>query len=162
MGFSQIKVGDVAPTFFTRTLDGEDFFLSKTINDSSLVVFSFFATWCVSCTREIPLLDSLQNELPNVKIYLVNAGNMKIEDEIRKEDPKKVTKFIKNLNVNLPVLTDKFGLVAKKYATTVLPKLVVIDSKGKITYLKTGFKNGDEKEIIEHLKLKILTGQVED
>ena len=60
---AEIKVGDPAPTFFVRTIDNKNFFLSDTLKKSEPIVLSFFATWCLPCRKEIPVLDTLSNSM---------------------------------------------------------------------------------------------------
>ena len=70
---SEIKIGDEAPTFYVRTLDEKDFFLSDSLkNNQRPIVFSFFATWCIPCRQEIPVLDFLRKNQPVDPKILVN------------------------------------------------------------------------------------------
>jgi len=147
------QIGEQAPTFFLRTVDGETFFLSKQVGaqatpaNKSPLVFSFFATWCIPCKAEIPVLHQLQEEFSKVKFYLVNV----------EEKPELVKKYVAANDINLPILMDVYSVVAKKYGivntdnVAVLPQLVLIDSGGKLVYMHEGYQAGDEKDLREHL-----------
>ena len=75
---SEIKIGDEAPTFYVRTLDDRDFFLSDSLKKNQRpIVFSFFATWCTACRVEIPVLDSIRNIYPEIDFYLINVSGLK-------------------------------------------------------------------------------------
>ena len=50
------------------------------------------------------------------------------------------------------MVLDKYGKVFEKFGGVVLPLLVVIDKKGKVTYHHTGYVEGDEVELKDHLK----------
>ena len=147
--FSQLKIGDDAPTFFSKTLENKYFFLSDYLEgNSSPIVLSFFATWCVPCRIELPILDSLSQHYKNTKFYLVNVGGVK---DKQKQKQVTVETFLKELDIELPVLIDKYANVAIKYEGLILPRIVIIDANGKIAYLKTGYEVGDENKLIEIL-----------
>lgn len=146
-----LRVGDVAPPVYLRTLDGKDFFLrdySGTMRSpkkkSYIVVFSFFATWCKPCKKEIPHLIVLQEQYKSkdVKILLIDVG----------EEPEKVKEFVKANGVTLPVLMDRYSLVSKKYGAKTLPTLVVIGKDGNVKAIRSGYTDGDEKKLDEILK----------
>ena len=150
--FAELKVGDNAPTFFVRDLNEGNFFLSDTLKLQKPTVLDFFATWCEPCKKEMPILDTLSREYKDVNFYLVNVSGLMQGKEKKIEDPIKVKEMVTKLNVSLTVLMDKFGKAAEKYEVKSLPKLVVIDGKGKIYYIHDGYEKGDEIKLIEILK----------
>ena len=141
--FSQLKIGDDAPTFFSKTLENKYFFLSDYLEgNSSPIVLSFFATWCVPCAKEIPELTKMSNEFDDDFQFLlvdVNEKRDKVKEHVRKK------------NISLQVVLDKYGKTFEKFGGKTLPLLVVINKKGKITYHHTGYKKGDEIKLKEHL-----------
>jgi len=148
---SQLKVGDDAPTFYAKTLDNRSFFLSDSLERNQRpIVLSFFATWCIPCRKEIPMLDTVRTKYPDIDFYLVNVSGLSQGKKVFKEDPKLVKKMIESLGTTMPVLMDKYGNAAQKYDALILPRLVVIDS-GRIVYAHTGYEDGDEKKLIEIL-----------
>ena len=151
-----LKVGDVAPTFYLNTLDSKRFYLSKVLQKKTPIVLSFFATWCEPCKKEMPVLEKLSKEFKETDFYLINVSNLVQGNKKLKEDPKLVQRMIEGLKLTMPVLMDKYALVAKKYDALVLPRLAIIGSDGKIAYLHTGYEPEDEKDIIAILnKLKL-------
>ena len=148
--------GELAPTFYLTDLSGNDFFASRVYGDKakepSAVVFSFFATWCIPCRAEVPQLEILSQEFPEIQFYLVSV----------KDPEEKILKWLNDLKVELPVLVDKYGNTAKKFnvigegdagqEVASLPSLFIIDKSGTIIYQHTGYKPGDEialKKILE-------------
>lgn len=143
--------GDLAPTFYLTDLRGNDFFASKVYGDQakepSAVVLSFFATWCIPCRAEVPQLEILSQEFPEIQFYLVAV----------KDPEDKILKWLNDLKVELPVLNDKYGNTAKKFnvigesdsgqEVASLPSLFIIDKAGIIVYQHTGYKPGDELEL---------------
>ncbi|MEA3288413.1 MAG: TlpA disulfide reductase family protein [Candidatus Marinimicrobia bacterium] len=152
-----LKVGDSAPTFFLRDLDGENFFLSKTIKQKQVIVLSFYATWCIPCRTEIPAYEKLlaETEFEAVKLIYIHVG----EPKVKMEDPKAGIELIHKMKANLkmshPILFDRYGVVADKYGASSLPTTVVIGPDGKVHYYHSGFKPGDGAKVKEVL-LKIL------
>ena len=149
--FSELKVGDPAPTFYIRTLEEKNFFMSDTLKHDKPIILSFFATWCVPCREEIPVLDSVRQEFPDMKFYLVDVSGLNTNGKAMIEDSLQVANMINYLKVDILVLMDLYGKTAEKYAVKELPTLVVIDPKGKISYVHTGYKRGEEKELISIL-----------
>ncbi len=153
-----VQAGSAAPGFYTKTLEGADFFsrdyfgvpreIPKARKERQHAVLSFFATWCSPCRREIPELERLMDQHPSVKFFLVDVG----------ESEDKIASHLKTTPIRLPILLDRYGLVAKKYGvmdgqtdTAVLPTLVIVDQSGVIRYFKKGYTDGDEKKIEEEI-----------
>ena len=153
---SEINIGDEAPTFYVRTLDERDFFLSDSLKKNHRpIILSFFATWCIPCRLEIPVLDSIRTNYPEVDFYLINVSGLNQNGNMKIEDPVKVRKMIKSLGTEIPVLMDKFGTVAEKYDALILPRIIAIapiDSSFKVVYEHTGYERGDEKKLIETIE----------
>ncbi len=145
-----------APTFYLQDLEGEKFFASRVYgeraNDPSLVVLSFFATWCKPCLAEVPQLELLSKAYPNIKFYLISF----------KDKPEAAQKWVDKLNCNLPVLLDGYGVTAEKFNVVkendqgakfaALPTLFVINREGTIVYTHEGYVPGDEVELEKILK----------
>ena len=143
--------GDPAPSFYLTDLKGNDFFASRVYGENakepSAVVLSFFATWCIPCRAEVPQLQILSQEFPNIEFYLVSV-----------RDPEDlILKWLNELQVELPVLLDKYGRTARKFnvigesdsghEVASLPSLFIIDATGTIRYQHTGYKAGDEADL---------------
>ena len=144
LAFSQIKVGDDAPPVSLFRLDNNKYYHLKDDIGEKSVVFSFFATWCGPCKKEIPKLHEMVDSLAtdSISIYLVDV----------QEKKKVVRPFKEKENIELPILLDKYGVYFEKYGGETLPLTVVIDKKGKISYYHTGYEKGDEVELLKHLR----------
>ena len=153
--FSQAN-GNLAPTFYLTELNGDDFFASRVFGekatDPSVVVLSFFATWCIPCRAEAPQLELLSQEFPDVEFYLVSV----------KDPTDKILSWLNKFDIELPVLVDKYGRTAEKFevigndtnntAGKTLPTLFVINKSGRIVYEHSGYEKGDELELKKMLE----------
>lgn len=153
-------VGSAAPTFFLKTLTGEEFYLSNYCGKlrepwknkkPHVVILSFFATWCAPCLQEIAVLEETAMKFAgqNLKIFLINVN----------EKPEIITRFAGKHQIKLPVLQDSYGLVAQKYGADKLPRYVLIDQDGKIALLGKGY-TADFKEKLNQ-ELSLLLGHLE-
>ncbi len=129
-----------APNFYLKDLQGNSHFLNdycgekKTSykkNEKNVVLISFFATWCLPCREEYPILHQLQSIYKNkrVKIFLIDVEEK--EDVVRK--------YSENFHLTLPILLDPYGITKEKYKVTTIPHLFLIDPQQFIIYEKNGF-----------------------
>ncbi len=154
-----LRLGDPAPTFYLRSLEGENFFLSKEIKADSPIILSFYATWCIPCRDEIPVLEAILADptLENVRLYYINVGGLVGADEggdlvKQREETDKVRHHKERFKMTHPILMDRYALTAQKYGTDSLPALVVIGGDGTIMYQHWGFEKGDEIKLLKILK----------
>ncbi|MCH8327258.1 MAG: TlpA family protein disulfide reductase [Candidatus Marinimicrobia bacterium] len=148
-----VQAGEMAPTFFLRQSTGKSFFMTKIVGPKAKegtrkpIVLSYFATWCIPCKKEIPQLEILQQKYPGVGIYLIDVN----------EPPDLLAAYIKEYDIKLDVLMDRYGKVAAKYGVVNeqgvgnLPTLFIIDEDGTVILSHVGYKEGDEKEYDEIL-----------
>ncbi len=146
-----LEVGDPAPTFFLRTLEGENFFLSKEMKPDNPIILAFYATWCIPCQQEIPALEKLmvKEALRGVRLYYVNVGGLMAADDSgdvvkQREEIEKVRQHKEKFKMTYPILMDRYALTTQKFNAESLPTLIVISGEGTIKYIHHGYKPGDE------------------
>lgn len=88
------------------------------------VVINFWATWCTSCIKELPLLEELKRKNPEVEFLAINAGDSKV----------KIKKFLKKNPFSYQVLMDKDKSFSKSLGILSLPQTLVVDKTGKVLY----------------------------
>ena len=138
-----VKVGDSAPPISLFKLESNKYFRSKEYLGKKNLVVSFFATWCVPCAKEIPVLIKMSKEFEDDFHFVLVDVNEKRD---------LVKKHVAEKGISLQVILDKYGKVFESFSGVTLPLLVVIDKKGQITYHHTGYVKGDEKNLLKHLK----------
>ncbi|WP_174616273.1 peroxiredoxin family protein [Virgibacillus ihumii] len=128
-----ISVGQIAPDFKLRTLEGKTVRLSDYRGER--VIVNFWATWCPPCRAEIPDFQKLY-EKKDVEILAVNLTST----EKSKEG---VRKFVKEFGMTFPVLMDVNSDVAETYQVRAYPTSYMIDSSGHIQFKALGAMNYD-------------------
>ena len=156
---TQLKVGDIAPKFALRTLDGKYEMLTRWSGEQlsrpasqptrHIVLVSFFATWCQPCMKELPLLENLwqKYQKDEVRIFLID-----ITDATRSvpqyADAPKPGPFLKERGLTMPLLLDTYGKAMETYVPDrVLPRLFVLDKYRQIKLIKRGFHEGEDFEL---------------
>ena len=136
-------VGQKAPAFECKTIKGE------VINTDELrgkvILVNFFATWCPPCNKELPVLqETVYNKYKNNPDFvLVILG--------REEDTDLLKEFALKKELDLPFAPDLERKIFSMYAEKSIPRNVVIDKKGNISYQSMGYTEEEFKHLQEHL-----------
>jgi len=120
-------VGRTAPSFEAVTLDGEPFDLEATRGKP--VVLAFWASWCGPCRLELPALSKLQAERDDLAIYAVNVDR----------DRRKADAFLRQIEVDLPVVWDNQSLAMGQYDVLLMPTMFLLDAQGTVKLRKVGY-----------------------
>jgi peroxiredoxin len=130
------KIDDPAPDFSLKDREGRDFKLSDVVGEHSKekangVILSFFASWCVPCRNELPLVNSLVDDMKAKGVKVVIIGFMEDFDTIKE--------MLAELKVNKPlVLSDPNGKVGEQYGVRFLPITFFIGGDGKLKHIIYG------------------------
>lgn len=113
---------EVAPEVHFLTLTGDPFTLGQL--RGQVVLLNFWATWCIPCREEIPVLNAMQHELEGKGLKVVGAS---LEDTAEGVNAyqKDVRKFEYQVLVGGDDAKAKFG-------GTPLPTTYLIDRAGRI------------------------------
>jgi len=87
------------------------------------VLLNFWATWCPPCRAEMPSLQQLA-EIYGPEKLVVLAVNVK-------EGPRRIGQYLQASGLNLTVLLDPQGEVARQWGANVLPTTILIDADGR-------------------------------
>ncbi len=142
--FAALKLNEDAPTFSLRDMEERDFYLSDVVGPKSKekasgVVLSFFASWCVPCRKELPLINALVDDFNSkgIKVVIVDV----------KEDVDVIGELLDELKVDKPiVLSDRYGKTAEAYQVRALPVTFFIGADGKVKHVVVG-EISDAKEL---------------
>jgi cytochrome c biogenesis protein CcmG/thiol:disulfide interchange protein DsbE len=112
--------GGLAPTFTLPGLNGGSFSLSQ-FRGRPLVI-SFWASWCVPCRTEMPMIERTVAHYPSVVVLMVNE----------RDSPGAARSFVDQVGVRSTVLLDESGSVGDAYLVTGLPTTVFVRVDGTI------------------------------
>ncbi len=133
----QMVVGKQAEDFTLADPDGKQISL-KSLR-GSVVLLSFWATWCPPCNLELPHLNSLQRKYQG-KPVRVFAVNVDMHGQTLKQ-------WLQKRNLTFTTVSDTDGKVSDRYGVEGIPTLLVLDQTGKIQERTEGFDENMEKNL---------------
>lgn len=125
----ELRVGQLAPNFTLKELDGKQLSLSDL--KGKVVLLNFWGSWCDPCKREMPDLEqAYQNwKEKGVVVFGVNIGESKITAKA----------FADRLGITFPIVLDSDrNVTLNMYKIGPIPTSFFIDKKGNIQQIYTG------------------------
>jgi thiol-disulfide isomerase/thioredoxin len=104
----------------------------------NVVLLEFWFKFCGPCVRAVPGLNELYRKYKDNKFLLYGIEFM---ENFPKEN---LQEYVSKIKINYPVLY-KGKKLAGKYSVGAAPTIMILDNKGNIVYLESGF----DKEKIE-------------
>ena len=132
-----IKVGDKAPDFTIKYVDGKTAMLSDL--KGKTVMLQFTASWCSVCRKEMPHIESdIWKKHKNNKNFALIGIDLK-------EDAETIKKFQKSTGVTYPIILNEDGEIFELFAEkgAGVTRNILIDKDGQIVFLTRLY---DEKE----------------
>jgi thiol-disulfide isomerase/thioredoxin len=131
---------ELAPDFSVTLLDGSEVSLSD--YRGKVLMLNFWASWCVPCEEEMPLLEAFyqQQNRDRFALLAINEG----------ENQKTASQFVARLGLTFPVGLDEKGDLAEPYNLIGLPITIIIGPDGDIRYNHPGqlYQKTIDEEII--------------
>lgn len=122
-GSSGVEVGDVAPAPALPRLEGG--------GDGSLteykgrwVLVNFWASWCIPCRQEAPLLEEFQQRHHAQDFTVLGIDSRDLSDD--------GLNFVHRYGLSYPQLRDGNGDTAHDYGTTGVPESFLISPAGRV------------------------------
>lgn len=112
-----------------------------------VVYLDFWASWCAPCRTSFPLLEKLYQSHKDQGFTLV-AINMDEELEA-------ANRFLKTYPATFDILRDAKGEWADAYGVETMPTSFIIDKKGVVRHIHSGFAKDDIADI-EKMVTKLL------
>jgi thiol-disulfide isomerase/thioredoxin len=89
----------------------------------NIMILNFWATWCVPCKKEMPSLEKLSIEYPEIMIYPIN---------LEKPNQDKTLKFFTDLEISkLNIYFDPNFSLVKLFNMRGVPTSILIDKNGQ-------------------------------
>ena len=116
-------------------------------NKGKIMVLNFWATWCAPCKKEMPSLEKLAQDLPQIDVYPIN---MEPPNKLRVRD------WLQDIGVvSLNTYFDPKLELAKKFKLIGMPTTVLLDKDGNEFGRIMGDFDFNKKSFISLLKEKI-------
>ncbi len=143
------KVGDEAPDFSLKTLNGETE-ISLSDLEGKVVYLDFWASWCGPCRRAFPEVKQLHAEYAEqgMEVLAISLDR----------SPSPAIQFMAQQEASFPALFDAGSATAAAYGVRSIPTTVIVGPDGKVAYSMIGFhpnKVGEIKETIEGLLAQV-------
>lgn len=129
-----------APDFTVTTLSGAEIALADL--RGSVVVLDFWATWCGPCRRELPLVQKTHEDFKGQNVTFLGIS---ID-----ADTSLVRPYLEKNNLTLPVAASRD--VGRAYGASSIPRLVVIDGRGQLRYIHSGYHPDLEQVLPEEIE----------
>ena len=140
-GSGTAEKGKKAPTFSLKNVNGKG---KVTIPEGKVVIVDFWATWCEPCKKSFPKFQELY-----VKY---KASGLEIAAVSVDDDKDGIAEFAKTHGAKFPVGWDKGHKVADVWKPPSMPTTIVVDKKGIIRHIHTGYHDGEEAELEKEIK----------
>jgi len=107
-----------------------------------VVLLNFWWSQCAPCIEELPSLEQLHHDDPNLAILAVSID----------EDPDSYTRFLVRRHVDLTTVRDPTQSAAKLFHTDMWPETYIIDRQGFIRRKFIGATDWSSPEVRAYLK----------
>lgn len=143
-----LKVGDPAPEAMLETLDGDHLWVSQL--KGKVVVLDFWASWCRPCIAALPSMKRLaqaHGDRPFVLLSISGDAN-----------GARLREFVANHELGWTQCWDGNSDAQRAYGVRGFPTYFVIDPAGRISYVKSGWGRGAEKELGREVEKALAAG----
>ncbi|MCI0725779.1 MAG: TlpA family protein disulfide reductase [Chloroflexi bacterium] len=133
----EVVVGQPAPNFTLRTLNGDE--VSLTDFKGQPVLINFWASWCPPCRLEMPDLVNAY-ETHQGEGFVILAINLTFQDSLPD-----VEAFVQEFKMTFPILLDQTGEVTNyQYQLLGLPMSIFVDREGSVARVQIGGMTGEQ------------------
>jgi len=113
------------------------------LNKDKVYIIDFFASWCKSCKKELPLMVNLQNKIDQNSTEIIGVD---VDESL--EDAQS---FQESLSLNFKVLNDPSNDLVEVFDPVGMPSIFIVKEL-KIVSVLTGAKENIDRVILDGLK----------
>src|SRR6476646_6252260 len=140
---AEVKVGDKFVELDAKTSAGKKFRLKDMAG--KWVLFTFGASWCEPCHKELPAWDKVAPKLTGKVLFVaVNINN-------NADEGKQFVQSLKLKHIFPVFLPDEDSPAIKAYDPEKMPSTFVIDPEGTVRLVEYGYHQGDEDKLAQQL-----------
>ncbi|MCB9593965.1 MAG: TlpA family protein disulfide reductase [Sandaracinaceae bacterium] len=126
--------GARAPALTGRALGGSSV-VDLSAHRGSVIVVDFWASWCGPCAEAMPALERLYQQYRAQGLVVIGVSEDDAERNARG--------FLSQTRVTFPVMLDSDHSVANRYRPATMPSTFVIDRRGVVRHVHSGYRAGD-------------------
>ena len=130
---TNLHVGDQAPGLdVAKWVKGQE----TKVEEGTVYIVEFWATWCAPCRKTIPHLTELQKEYEGQGLRVIGVST---------EDEKTVANFVRaqGSKMDYTVVVDKFNATERAWMNSAgqkgIPTAFIVDRKGKVQFIGSPF-----------------------
>lgn len=135
------------PSVTVKKLSGETVNTLDLCKEKKLTIFSFWATWCSPCKRELDAISEIYGDWQedyDVQLVAVTIDNARALP--------KVAPLVAAKGWDYTILSDVKEVFKRAMNIQSVPHTFVADQNGNIIYTHSGYSPGDEYELEDLLK----------
>lgn len=140
------------PQFSGSTLDGRQ--LSMTEHRGTVIVLNFWASWCLGCRSEMPVLERVHREFSSRGLAIIGVN--------ARESKEAVGRYAKELGLTFPLVFDPDGKINVLYGVIGLPTTFVVGRDGRAIAFAIGprqWETAPARALIEALLAEPVPGR---
>lgn len=111
------------------------------VNPNKVILVDFFASWCTSCKKELPVLDKMNIDKSKVEIIGVDTD----------KDVAKGKAFQQKLNLKMRIYNDPSQKIIGQFKPFGMPALYYIKN-GKVVQIRQGAIPKIDEKVMQDLK----------
>ena len=142
MALSPFKGDSRPPALDLRNARGQR--VQRNDYRGKVTLVNFWATWCPPCVEEIPSFNRLREAMAAYPFELISVNYA--------EGQSRIDEFLKQVEVDFPVLLDEDGRVSEQWKVLIFPSTFVIGPDGRIAYGVNGAIHWDSPDVITQLR----------
>ena len=135
-------VGMEAPDFVLKSMDGRNLRMSEF--RGQVVMVNFWARWAGDTRQEMPALDRINTTYSRAGLVVLGISV--------DEDLSRAREFAGAMKVSYPILFDTGSDIGRDYLLQKMPLTILVDRAGVVRYSNVGFKRGDERAYLDHIR----------
>jgi cytochrome c biogenesis protein CcmG/thiol:disulfide interchange protein DsbE len=123
-----VGVGQKAPDFALTTFEGQTYSLADL--RGRVVVINFWASWCIPCEQEAPVLEAAWRRYRDQGVLFLGVDYVDTQTE--------ALAFMQRFNVTYPNGPDLGTRISQAYRIRGVPETYVVDRTGTLAAVKIG------------------------
>ncbi|HXI14212.1 MAG TPA: TlpA disulfide reductase family protein [Thermoanaerobaculia bacterium] len=142
-----LRVGDPFPSYSARALDGPAFSVAD--HRGEVILLNLWATWCVPCRAEVPVLEGLHQKHKGDRFQVVGVSMDAADQE------SVVRQLIREEKVTYPIALDPDANLQTLLEAMAIPASALIDRQGRLAWIHIGAIRENDPRLEKALKMAL-------